>query len=164
MIIAIASVDKNFGIGYNNELLEMIPGDMNYFKIVTKDKIVIMGSNTWESLPNKPLENRFNAIITRTPPEEKRTETYGFYTWEEIKSFLSKDLDVNIFIIGGGYVYKELLPYCDKIYLTYMDIEHENVDTYFPELTEEEWQEVMVGDWEEHEGISYQFRHYERIK
>ena len=63
MISAIVAVDNNWGIGYNGKLLENIPNDLKHFKELTTNNIVVMGSKTWDSLPNKPLPNRFNIII-----------------------------------------------------------------------------------------------------
>ena len=62
MIAAIAAVDVNFGIGFENQLLAHIPEDLQYFKQLTTGKVIVMGSNTWASLPTKPLPNRYNII------------------------------------------------------------------------------------------------------
>ena len=148
MIAAIAAVDINRGIGFENQLLEHIPEDLKYFKELTTGKIVMMGSNTWASLPVKPLPNRYNIIITRTPPyneyvrklqetirsvKENRELESSFMTWEEAIDFLN-NTEKDVFIIGGEKVYEKLLPYCDKIYLTYISKTHNNVDTYFPDF------------------------------
>ena len=63
MISAIVAVNEDWGIGYNNDLLEHIPADLKFFKTMTTGKTVVMGLNTWNSLPKKPLPNRFNIII-----------------------------------------------------------------------------------------------------
>jgi dihydrofolate reductase len=162
MIAAIAAVDMNFGIGFENQLLAHIPEDLQYFKQLTTGKVVVMGSNTWASLPKKPLPNRYNIIITRNPVYDEEADNYRFHTWDEVKDFLATTTR-DVFIIGGGRVYEELLPYCDKIYLTYICKEFENVDTYFPDFFENEWKETEVSEMKKHNGIQYRFHHYERI-
>lgn len=148
MIAAIAAVDMNFGIGFENQLLAHIPEDLQYFKQLTTGKVVVMGSNTWASLPKKPLPNRYNVIITRNPVYEEEADNYRFHTWDEVKEFLTTT-NRDVFIIGGGRVYEELLPYCDKIYLTYICKEFENVDTYFPNFFENEWKQTEVSEMKE---------------
>ena len=64
MISAIVAVDENFGIGFNGDLLEHIPEDLKHFKQLTTIKTIIMGRKTWESLPNKPLPDRLNIVVT----------------------------------------------------------------------------------------------------
>ena len=71
MISAIVAVDKDWGIGYQGQLLEYLPPDMKYFKELTMGNIVIMGRKTWDSLPVKPLVNRHNVIISKSIPETK---------------------------------------------------------------------------------------------
>ena len=67
MISAIVAVDKNWGIGFEGQLLERLPPDMKYFKEITSNNAVVMGRKTWDSLPLKPLPNRLNLIITKNP-------------------------------------------------------------------------------------------------
>ena len=162
MIAAIVAADMNFGIGYDNQLLESIPEDLKYFKQLTTDKVVVMGSRTWASLPKKPLPNRYNIIVTRNPMYDEETDNYSFHTLEDTIDFLMTT-DRDVFIIGGGFIYEQLLPYCNKIYLTYIWKEHDNVDTYFPDFFESDWEATELSEWKEYNGIQYQFQHYERI-
>ena len=69
MISAIVAFDKEFGIGYKNQLLQSVPEDLKRFKELTTDKVVVMGRKTWESLPKRPLPNRHNIVITSIPPK-----------------------------------------------------------------------------------------------
>lgn len=150
MISAIVAVDENWGIGFNGELLEKIPEDMEYFKNITignKNNTVVMGRKTKESLPIARLPHRKNIVITRNIEDNLDHITYAnsgitFMTLEYFlknKKFIEGTCD-NVFIIGGGQIYKELLPFCDRVYVTKIFKEHENVDTYFPNLDEpEEW-------------------------
>ena len=139
MIAAIVAVDNNFGIGFNGELLERIPDDLKRFKQLTDDSTVVMGRKTWDSLPKKPLPNRFNIIVTSQEVDDNDIDI-KHSSMEEVKSFLELDLGIPVFIIGGGMIYRELLPYCQEVYLTRILKDHDNVDTYFPNLDEmEEW-------------------------
>ena len=67
MISAIVAVDNNWGIGYNGDLLEHIPEDLKYFKALTTGHVVVMGRKTWDSLPQKPLKDRLNIVVSRQP-------------------------------------------------------------------------------------------------
>ena len=140
MISAIVAMDENNGIGFNGQLLEKIPEDLRRFKLLTQEKIVVMGRKTWDSLPKKPLPDRLNIIISN---KIKIIDTLTIsMNIEEIKSRLKralKDQDEEWFIIGGGQIYNELLPFCDRIYITKIYKKYENVDTYFPNIDEQKW-------------------------
>lgn len=163
MIVAIAAVDNNFGIGYNNKLLMSIPKDMELFKKLTTGNTVVMGRKTWDSLLIKPLPNRNNIVIST-----QNLETNGEFTClslEEAKDFLSKDTEETIFIIGGSQIYKELLPYCDRVVLTRMHKEFENVDSYFSNIDEDsKWKRYTSTYWREHEGVPYYFQAYKTVE
>ena len=162
MIAAIVAVDSNFGIGFNGELLERIPDDLKRFKQLTDDTTVIMGRKTWDSLPKKPLPNRFNIIVTSQEHEDNDIDI-KHSTMEEVKSFLELDLGIPVFSIGGGMIYRELLPYCQEVYLTRILKSHDNVDTYFPNLDEmDEWEQDECSETYDYNGINYQYQHYRR--
>ena len=163
MISAIVAVDENWGIGFNGELLEQIPEDLKYFRELTTDNTVVMGRKTWDSLPIKPLPNRFNIIISR---QEKQYESNSF-TWiitleKCIQTMLNDDID-EYFIIGGGQIYKELLPLCDRVYVTKIFKSHNNVDTYFPTLEQKEWEITHQSEILTFNDLQYQFLTYDRI-
>lgn len=163
MISAIVSVDENWGIGYNGDLLEHIPEDLKYFKTLTDGNTVVMGRKTWDSLPKKPLPNRLNIIITSQ--ERHFEEMTAFIPFSEAVSRLKHSpKEDDWFIIGGGQIYKELLPYCDKVYVTKIFKDHANVDTYFPNLDEsEEWTPAACTDIRQYKDLTYQFWQYDRI-
>lgn len=162
MIAAIVAVDNNYGIGYNGELLERIPEDLKRFKQLTDDSTVVMGRKTWESLPKKPLSNRFNIIVTSEEVEDNDIDI-KHSSMEEVKAFLELDLGIPVFIIGGGMVYRELLPYCQEVYLTKILKNYENVDTYFPNLDEmEEWDQIDCSEVYDYNGVNYQYQLYRR--
>lgn len=162
MIAAIVAVDNNYGIGYNGELLGRIPEDLKRFKQLTDDSTVVMGRKTWESLPKKPLPNRFNIIVTSEEVEDNDIDI-KHSSMEEVKAFLELDLGIPVFIIGGGMVYRELLPYCQEVYLTKILKNYENVDTYFPNLDEmEEWDQIDCSEVYDYNGVNYQYQLYRR--
>ena len=167
MITTIVCTDLNYGIGSKNELLIHIPEDMKFFKQQTDDSVVIMGRKTYDSLPNKPLPNRTNIVITSNTSLKSTGQTI-FSSIEYIKNWLFNKRDAtrdneNIYIIGGGEIYKELLPYCDKVYLTKVFKTYENADTFFPNIDEmHEWKLTNSSEVKEYNNIQYQFLTYEK--
>ena len=166
MISAIVAVDNNWGIGYNGELLETIPADLKYFKTLTTGNTVIMGRKTWESLPKKPLPNRQNLVITNNPDNYNNTNEVSFFTLSQIKVSLlkNKDKNLNFFVIGGGAIYKELLPLCDRVYVTKIYKDHESVDTYFPNLDNmDNWIPKACNSIQTYQDLTYQYWEYDKI-
>ena len=167
MISAIVAVDEDWGIGFDGELLEKIPEDLKYFKELTTGNTVVMGRKTWDSLPIKPLPNRGNFIISRETPLLMENKAIRM-NLDMIKDTMEANAkDENYFIIGGGQIYKELLPLCDRVYVTKIFKSHENVDTYFPDLDEPEmwdtWKVTEQSEVKVYNDIMYQFWTYDRI-
>lgn len=171
-IIAIASVDENGGIGYQGQLLERIPEDMKRFKELTMaGGMVIMGRNTWESMGRKPLPDRTNIVITSSPHEMEEKYSEGcqvFMTLNSARRFLDwigagVIAPEDVYIIGGASIYEQFLPLCNKVYLTKICKTHENVDTYFPLLDNQEWKVERKSELKEYNGVQYQFINYSKI-
>ena len=169
MICAICSVDENWAIGYQGKLLANIPEDMKFFKEKTKDNTVIMGRKTYDSLPTKPLPNRENVVITNNflnGYNLSRDENGTVFTdLISIKNVLRlKEMDeYNIFIIGGGQIYKELLPYCEYVYVTKVFHSYDNADTHFPNIDNmPEWVMESASEIKEYNNIKYQFCKYRK--
>ena len=170
MISAIVCIDNNYGIGNNGDLLAHIPEDMKFFKEKTNNSLVVMGRKTYDSIPNKPLPNRFNVVITSNINKdnymEVRKDGAIYIEMDAIKEILvnynnQSILPYDIFIIGGGTIYKELLPYCDCIYLTKILHSYDSVDTYFPNIDiMPEWEMTDVSELKEYNGIKYKFYIY----
>ena len=162
MISAIVAVDNDWGIGFNGDLLEHIPADLKYFKQLTSGHTVVMGTNTWNSLPKKPLANRSNVIISSAQRLIMCQNTLRLHMEDIIEYFkYTKD---EVFIIGGGSIYKQLLPYCEKVYVTKINKSHENIDTYFPNLDElDEWTLGESSEVYEYKDFTYQFCQYNRL-
>lgn len=164
-IIAIACVDANWGIGYQDELLEHIPADMKFFKETTIGNYVVMGRKTWESLPKKPLEDRDNIVITSSLYLDSDYDRTIFTSLSQVIKFINSDIpERDIYIIGGASIYEQLLPYCDKVYITHVYIPHDNVDAYFPNLNEmsEEWELAEESPFSSYNGFCYSFKIYSR--
>ena len=167
MISAIVAVDNNWGIGYNGDLLLSIPDDLKRFKAITTGHNVVMGKNTWESLPKKPLPNRINIVIDYRDTIDY-LDDYIIGNLEDISNMIKlsieKDPNIEFFIMGGGSIYKQLLPLCDRVYVTKIYHTFENVDTFFPNLDEtNDWLSVPTEELQEYNNITYQYWIYDRI-
>ena len=158
----IVAVDSNWAIGKENKLLVSIPQDMKFFRETTKGKVVAMGRKTLESFPGgQPLKNRVNVVLT-TDKNYKVKDTVIVHTIEEMVDELKKYDSEDIFVIGGESIYRMMLPYCDKAYVTRTDFAYD-ADTYFPNLDEmPEWKLVKESEEETYFDIEYQFLVYQK--
>ena len=162
MISAIVAVDNNWGIGYNGDLLEKIPEDMKYFKELTTNNVVVMGRKTWDSLPKKPLPDRTNIIISNKGNLLLENGAIRLSLDDLLLGIT--DFEDDVFVIGGGQIYKELLPYCEKVYLTKIHKSFDNVDTYFPNLDElDDWCFKCSRGVKTYKDFTYEFMEYDRI-
>lgn len=163
MISIIVAVSENNVIGKDNDITWHFPGDMKYFKSKTQGHVVIMGRKTFESMGAKPLKNRENIVVTRQRDYSKQ----GIEVVNSLENALEKAKTYNddeTFIIGGGEIYRQALPFTDRVYLTRIHAEYEG-DTYFPELLPNKWDLVSE---ERHEADGkhahpFSFLVYERV-
>ena len=139
-IILIAAVAKNKVIGKNNQLIWKLPSDLKRFKNLTSGHYILMGRKTFESL-GKPLPNRTHLIITRNPEFKAPEGHYAFQNLEEAFIFCNKIGVEELFIIGGGQIYRESISMADELEITEVDMNPEG-DTYFPEIDPEIWAET----------------------
>lgn len=160
----IVAVDKNWGIGSKNKLLVSIPSDMKFFRETTSGKVVVMGRKTLESFPNGlPLKNRINIVLTGNQ-DFKAKDAIICHTVEEVLEELKKYEDEDIYVIGGGTVYRQFLPFCDVAHITKIDHAFE-ADTYFPNLDEmDDWEMTADSEEQTYFDLEFQFQKYERIK
>jgi dihydrofolate reductase len=168
-IAAIACVDTNYGIGYQNQLLITIPDDLKHFSRITSGGTVIMGRKTYESLPKAPLPKRVNLVITRNNPDGSISNPVEkgptYVSMEDVKDWLitkrEEKAEEKIAIIGGAQIYQELLPYCDYILITKVFKKFDEVDAYFPNIDYSlNWELVSASDIMEYDGIKYQYRKF----
>lgn len=133
-MIAILHCDKEWGIGKKNSLMFSIPADMKFFRETTSGKTVVMGSNTLLSFPGgKPLKNRNNIVLW--PGGEKREDCTVVESLDELFEKIKKYPGDEVYIIGGAMMYRTMLPYCSKVYITKVDaVGH--ADTFFENLDE----------------------------
>ena len=156
MISMIASVGKRGELGKNNELIWHIPEDMKFFKNTTMGHTVIMGKNTYLSLPGN-LPGRQMIVLSSSMDDKDVNVT------SNIDEILDKYLEVEeeIFIIGGAFVYKQFIDYADKIYLTEIDDECLSADTFFPSFDKNEWDREIINTGI-HNNLSYEMCKYIR--
>ena len=144
--IIVAACENNV-IGKNNDLIWHLPVDMKFFKDKTAGHHVIMGRKNFESIPEKyrPLKNRDNIIITRNQNYSADGCTI-VHSIEESIEYVKKNLKTNeLFIIGGGEIYKKCLEMnvVDRMYITHIETAF-NGDTFFPEIEEEKWSTEVI--------------------
>lgn len=148
-ISLILSVGRNNEIGRGNDLIWHFHADMKFFRETTTGNTVIMGRKTFESLP-KVLPNRKNIVIST----DKDLKIDGALVVHSVEEALEAAKDDNIFVIGGGKIYAEFLPLADKIYLTEIDAQCPDADTFFPAFDKSLYTRTVLGENEE-DGISF---------
>jgi len=152
MISIIAAIGKNNELGKKNDLLWNLPRDMKHFRETTRGHTVIMGQKTFESLNRdekgnqigRLLPNRRNIILT----QDKNFEVEGaeiVYSLDELLELLSKTTDPNeeVFVIGGGQIYKLFIDIADKLYITHVDALFPDAEIFFPKIDATKWEKTQ---------------------
>lgn len=153
-ISIIVAIAQNFAIGKNNDLLFHLPTDLKRFKQITSGHAMIMGRNTLLSLPKWPLPNRRHIVITDKPDDRFEGCEMVFSIDEAIEKVKNED---EVFIIGGGMIYRQFFPVAGKLYLTLVHKDFE-ADTFFPEINYSEWEELVREDLhDEKNGFDYSY-------
>lgn len=158
-ISIIVAIARNMAIGKDNKLLWHISGDLKRFKEITVGRTIIMGRNTFLSLPNGPLKNRRNIIIT-----DIDTEVFpGCDMVHSVEEAIDLCDNNENFVIGGGRVYSQFLSHSNKLYLTRIHKEFE-ADVFFPEINYNEWDLISREDInnDDQNDFSYSYELYER--
>jgi dihydrofolate reductase len=162
MISIIVAVSEDWGIGKDNELLWHISEDLKRFKRLTSGNTVIMGKRTWESLPKRPLPGRKNIVLT-----DDKTETIeNAVTAYSIEDSLNKcEKDEEIFVMGGGSIYRQFMPIADRLYITHVH-KKAPADIYFPEIDLKIWKitEKEFFKTDDEESIPYTYTIYDKKK
>jgi len=167
MILSIISaIGKNNEIGKANTLLWNLPADMKHFRETTSGHPIIMGQKTFESLgysptgePGRPLPNRRNIVLTKDE-NFRRDGIEIVYSVEELMELLEKTTlqDDECFIIGGGQIYKLFIDRADKLYITHVDEEFPDADTFFPEIDMTKWKKISEESHKADENNKYNLR------
>ncbi|MDO4534846.1 MAG: dihydrofolate reductase [Clostridium perfringens] len=160
MFSIIAAHSQNLVIGNNNSLIWNLPSDLKRFKSLTTGKTIIMGRKTFESLPNL-LPNRFHIVLTKNPNNFKNQKDVIFTNnLNEIISKL-KNSKEEVFVIGGGDIYKIFLEYTSKIYITEVLKEFKG-DTYFPKVNYSLWEKNYESKTFEENNTKFKFKDFSR--
>ena len=160
----IVAVDSRWGIGKNGDLLKSIPDDMLYYRATTRGKVVVMGYTTLLSLPgSKPAPGRLNLVLADIP-DLRVSGAVVCGSMEQIHRLIGCFAPDDVFDIGGGSMYRQLLPYCHMAHITKMRFDGD-ADTYIPNLDElPEWSVKSESEIKEHEGIQYSFIEYKNAE
>lgn len=156
----IFAADNDWAIGRDGGLLARLPEDMKSFRERTKGTTIVMGRKTYESFPKRPLPERENCVISRSVKELPGAKVFG-----SIEEFLEyeKTLSTEVYVCGGGEIYRALLPYCDKAIITRV-YECFGGDTFAPDFDSlSDWQLVEQSAPVETGCHLIKFMVYERI-
>lgn len=177
LVVAVAG---NGAIGKGNDLLWHIPADLKHFKALTTGHVIIMGRKTYESFPKRPLPDRYHIVLSRGNPETLLPDLLASASSAPEASHpeAARQLKVvanvesalaaipegrEAFVIGGGQVYRQFLPYCSRAYVTEVKGNFE-ADTFFPVLEPSQWRLEEEGDWQKDakSGLEFRFKLYQR--
>lgn len=160
----IACADPNWGIGFEGHLLARIPEDLRFFKEMTMGNVVIMGRKTLESLPGgQPLGGRENFVVTHNLSYQARGASV-VHSIQGLLQGLAPYGGRDIYVIGGGEIYRQMLDFCDTAYITRISNACQ-ADVFFPDLDErEEWELAFSGPEQVSaaNGMKYRFLTYKR--
>lgn len=151
MIIIVAAISKNNCIGRDNAIPWNLPEDMKRMREITKGKVLIMGRNTWESIPEhrRPLPNRVNVVITKNqayllPP--------GVERYDSIPEALKAHPNEDIMGFGGQRIFEEMIKIADVLEITHVDETTDNCHAFFPKIDPAIWRETKR---ENHKNFSF---------
>ncbi len=154
MLTCIAAIGKNRELGKDNQLIWHLPQDLKFFRTMTKGHTIVMGRKTFESLPGL-LPGRHHIVISRSNP----TLPEEVEIFSSIEDFLQayQESEEEIFVIGGAAIYRQLLPYCERLLLTEIDASYD-ADVFFPEFDKDKYKRIVLSDIEEND------THYQHIE
>lgn len=164
MISIIAAIGKNNELGKEGKLIWNIPKDLKYFKERTKNSIIVMGKNTFNSLP-RVLPGRRHIILSTTNDfnKEINDDVVVIDNKVELIELCRKmSIDNEVYIIGGSTLYKMFIDIVDKLYITHIEESDVKADVYFPEIKEENWEKIVLAN-DEDNNIKFSFVEYTKI-
>ena len=161
-IALIAAIAENNAIGFGNKLIYWLPNDLKRFKELTTGHTIIMGSNTFRSLPKGALPNRRNIVLSRKESSFPGTETFSSLE-EALTNCNNEDI---VYIIGGETLYRAAMPSADYLCLTEVMDTPANADAFFPEFNRREWEVIEDESHpaDEKHNHNYRFVTYSRRK
>lgn len=158
IITIIAAVANNRAIGYQNKLLYWLPNDLKRFKALTTGHTIIMGRNTYLSLPKGALPNRRNVVLSRTAKDFPGCEVFSSLE----KALKSCKDDEQVFIIGGARVYEQAIALADRLCLTEIDDTPQEADAFFPDYSDWRIETKEAHPKDEKHAFEYAFVDYIR--
>ena len=158
----LVTADNNGAIGRGAQPLVTIPAMQQSFLKETQGKVVVMGRKTLEGLPGgQPLGNRVNVVLSENPAYKIKGAVVC-HNIDEALEYLKQFSSEDIYVIGGESIYRMMLPYCSKVYVTKIDHAYQ-ADTYFPNLDQlEDWEMTEVSEEHTCFDLEYVFTIYER--
>lgn len=157
----VVAMGKNGEIGYKNNLIWRIREDLDFFKNTTMGSYMIMGRNTYNSMP-KNLEGRKYIVLSRDNNFTLDQPKIVYHVIDEVLSRIEQEQNSKFFVVGGGMIYKTFLPYLSTMYITQIEDTFSLADTYFPQFNENEWTKITDNLKQSEEGINY--RHTVLVK
>jgi dihydrofolate reductase len=163
-INAIVAASENMVIGKDNQLLWQIPSDLKYFKEKTLNSSVIMGKNTWESIPEKfrPLPKRNNFVLTSDPFYKAKGAVVVHDLFGLIEAFKNNGINDDVFIIGGSLIYNQTFHLLDRLYFTKVFGNYEG-DSQIKNLADIDMVKISESEVKEENNTKFQFIIYEKV-
>lgn len=157
-ISIIVAVAANNAIGKDNDLIWHISDDLKHFKAITSGHPVIMGRNTWNSLPKRPLPKRRNIVITH---DVSFCDNGAEVAHSVAEALAMVSMEEESFVVGGAAVYGQFMPFANRLYVTHV-LKDFDADTFFPVIDESVFCKVSESDvfTDEQSGLSYCFANY----
>lgn len=156
MSAIVVAIDANNAIGNQNNLLCQLPKDMKYFKRLTEGNVVVMGRNTYESLPIKPLVNSENIVITKDFYPKNFPgcviSSNLDWVWQHAKFYNQK-----LFFIGGAKLYASVIGRVDRLFVTKIHHEFDHADIFFPDIDPDYWELISQEDYPQDDLHPYAF-------
>ena len=163
LISAIVAVGNQNVIGKDNDLPWYLPADLKYFKKTTLGRHLIMGRKCYDSI-GRPLPKRTNIVLTRNP-FFTGTGLLVAHSLEEALQLAADNGEEEVMILGGGEIYRQSMDQWDRLYLTQVDVDVPDGDTFFPELDMSQWQLVSEEAHapDDRNAYAYTFKVFERV-
>lgn len=142
MITLIAAITRDRALGRDGDMIFHISEDLKRFKKLTTGHPLVMGRRTFESFPNGPLPGRRNLVVTRDAEYVRD----GIETFTSLEAALEACGDSGAMVIGGGQIYAQAIPVADRLLITEIDTFAPDADTFFPEISPDEWELTEASD------------------